>query len=100
MALTRFHQLFRLIIKILLPTKKFAMTNMSRIEFLTLCSGLTLASFAKPKRTRPPLSFSTLGCPDWSLDQIIHFASTHGYKGVEIRGVQREMDLPKSKHFA
>jgi sugar phosphate isomerase/epimerase len=46
------------------------------------------------------LSFSTLGCPDWSLDQVIDFAVRHSYKGVEIRGIKREMVLSKSPHFA
>jgi sugar phosphate isomerase/epimerase len=45
------------------------------------------------------MSFSTLGCPDWTLDQMIDFAAKHGYKGIEIRGIQRELDLTKSPHF-
>jgi len=31
------------------------------------------------------LSFSTLGCPDWSLDQIAKNAVALGYDGVELR---------------
>jgi sugar phosphate isomerase/epimerase len=31
------------------------------------------------------LSFSTLGCPDWSLEQIARNASAMGYQGVELR---------------
>jgi sugar phosphate isomerase/epimerase len=46
------------------------------------------------------LSFSTLGCPDWSFQQIIDFATAHGYKGIEIRGIQRELDLVKCNEFS
>ncbi len=31
------------------------------------------------------LSFTTLGCPDWSLDQIAANAKAYGYDGVELR---------------
>src|SRR3954469_13410699 len=31
------------------------------------------------------LSFSTLGCPDWSLEQIADQARALGYDGVELR---------------
>lgn len=41
------------------------------------------------------LAFSTLGCPKWSLDEIIRNAVTWGYQGVELRGLQDEMFLPK-----
>ena len=35
-------------------------------------------------------AFSTLGCPEWSYDEIISYAASHGYQGVEFRGVKRE----------
>ncbi|MCS7263748.1 MAG: sugar phosphate isomerase/epimerase [Armatimonadetes bacterium] len=41
------------------------------------------------------LAFSTLGCPNWSLDEIIKNALLWGYQGVELRGLQDEMFLPK-----
>ncbi len=47
----------------------------------------------------PLLSFSTLGCPDWPLDKILDVAVANNYSGIEIRGIQREMDLGKSPHF-
>ena len=47
----------------------------------------------------PLISFSTLGCPDWPLDKILEVAVANKYNGVEIRGIQREMDLTKSPHF-
>src|SRR5205085_12136425 len=54
-------------------------------------------ALVKPKL--PLLSFSTLGCPDWPLDRILDMGVANNYKGIEIRGIQREMDLSKSPHF-
>ena len=45
------------------------------------------------------LAFSTLGCPEWNLDQILAGARESGYEGVEWRGYQSEMDLPKAAIF-
>jgi sugar phosphate isomerase/epimerase len=45
------------------------------------------------------LAFSTLGCPAWSLDQIIAAATESGYEGVEWRGYQDEMELPRASIF-
>lgn len=53
--------------------------------------GLSSTGIKQP----PKLSFSTLACPDWSLEEIINFASIHKYKGIELRGVKRELDLTK-----
>jgi sugar phosphate isomerase/epimerase len=47
-----------------------------------------------------PLSFSTLGCPDWNFDQIVDFARDNQYKGIEVRGILREMDLTKVPEFS
>ena len=33
-----------------------------------------------------PVSFSTLGCPNWSIETIIAKASEYGYDGIEWRG--------------
>jgi len=41
------------------------------------------------------ISFSTLGCPDWSFEKILNEAERMGYDGIEIRGVENEMDLAK-----
>lgn len=41
------------------------------------------------------LSFSTLGCPDWSLREILAIASDLGYNGIEIRGIADEIYAPK-----
>lgn len=45
------------------------------------------------------LSFSTLGCPEWSFPDIIATARDLGFSGIEIRGVMREMFAPKMKVF-
>jgi sugar phosphate isomerase/epimerase len=78
--------------------------SLSRREFLTTSSVLLggllyLPAFAKTGYS-PKLSFSTLGCPDWNFDKITAFAAEHGYKGLEIRGIQRELDLVKSPVFS
>jgi sugar phosphate isomerase/epimerase len=54
-------------------------------------------SFKKDKQL---LSFSTLGCPDWSFQQIVDFAVKHKYDGLEIRGIKRELNLPKCPEFS
>ena len=47
----------------------------------------------------PQLSFSTLGCPKWTLRQILEFGVKNGYNGIEIRGILGEMDLTKREEF-
>lgn len=63
-------------------------------------AGLAFAttSFDNKKYT-PLLSFSTLGCPDWSLETILNAAVDNGYNGIELRGIQRQLDLTKSPEF-
>ncbi len=51
------------------------------------------------KKYRPLLSFSTLGCPDWSFEKIVAFAKANDYDGIELRGIQKEMDLTKATPF-
>jgi sugar phosphate isomerase/epimerase len=46
------------------------------------------------------LSFSTLGCPDWSFDEILLRARQYGYHGVAFRGIRRELDLTKVPEFS
>ena len=45
------------------------------------------------------LAFSTLACPDWSWDRILEEAFLLGYDGIEIRGINGEMYLPKATPF-
>lgn len=45
------------------------------------------------------LAFSTLGCPDWTLDQVIECAKENGYEAIEIRGIEGEMNIAKMEAF-
>ncbi len=53
-----------------------------------------------PGKNIPLLSFSTLGCPDWTFARILDFAAGHGYKGIELRGILRQLDLTKCPEFS
>ncbi len=47
-----------------------------------------------------PLAFSTLGCPDWSWEQIVSAATAYGYDAIELRGLQNHLeDLPDAPSF-
>ena len=39
------------------------------------------------------LAFSTLGCPNWELEQIAKAARSLGYDGIELRAVGGDLDL-------
>jgi len=76
----------------------------SRKQFLQnsailLAATMYSSTFASPKN-KPLLAFSTLGCPDWSFQQIVDFAAANGYSGLEIRGIKRQMDLTKCDEFS
>src|SRR6476660_7936872 len=58
------------------------------------------SAFGYDKKPEPLLAFSTLGCPDWSFQKITDFATQHGYKGIEVRGIRRQMDLPLCEEFS
>lgn len=79
------------------------MPTTSRKEFLKISAALLGTAVAGTSfdflKRKPLLSFSTLGCPDWNFEQITDFAVKHGYKGIEVRGIQREMFLPKCEIF-
>lgn len=47
----------------------------------------------------PLLSYSTLGCPQWPLAQILDFGAAKGYQGIEIRGILGELNLVKVPGF-
>lgn len=55
---------------------------------------------AAVERQGMKLATSTLGCPDWSMDQILTNVKALGYDGVELRGLGPDLDLTKSPHFA
>ncbi|MGC3946497.1 MAG: sugar phosphate isomerase/epimerase family protein [Chryseolinea sp.] len=74
----------------------------SRRDFLKTTiavAGAAAFGFAMKKKA-PKLSFSTLGCPKWTLQQIINTAATNGYEGVEFRGLEGELFLPKRPEFS
>jgi sugar phosphate isomerase/epimerase len=76
----------------LVSRKKFLLSGLSLV---TLPSLLSIK-----KETSLKLSFSTLGCPDWSFDKIIDFARDNQYSGIEVRGILRQMDLPLVPEFS
>ena len=47
----------------------------------------------------PPLAFSTLGCPDWTFEEIVEHGVDYGYDGVEIRLLRRELNLLARPEF-
>ncbi len=76
----------------------------SRREFLQTTSALITAAigtsaFSLTKRS-PRLSFSTLGCPDWTFNQIVDFAAHHNFNGIEVRGLLKQMDLTLCPEFS
>ncbi len=80
------------------------MEKYPRREFLQntaclLALPLTASAFDL-KKYKPLLSFSTLGCPDWPFEKIVNFAKENGYDGLEIRTIQRDLDLPKRAEFS
>lgn len=79
------------------------MPPFTRKEFLQtsalLFAGLMAGDAFASRKKDGLLSFSTLGCPDWTFPQIINFAVQHGYSGIELRGLQRQMDLTQCSEF-
>jgi sugar phosphate isomerase/epimerase len=75
------------------------MTN--RRQFLKQSTGLLgLSAFDFSKRTQPLLAFSTLGCPSWNFSQVLQNAAANQYSGIEIRGINGDLDLPKHPIFS
>ncbi|MBX2925654.1 MAG: sugar phosphate isomerase/epimerase [Chitinophagaceae bacterium] len=78
------------------------MKHFNRRQFLQAgLSFLPIAATANyfPEKIKPRLSFSTLGCPDWSFGEILDFAVAHDYQGIELRGIKRQMDLTQCPEF-
>lgn len=46
------------------------------------------------------ISFSTLGCPRWSLKEIMATAVDLGYQGIEVRGVGKDISVPSVPDFS
>ena len=79
----------------------------SRREFLHSSALTLLAGCARVPRTRPvlrpdrvPLGFSTLGCPQWSLSQILDFAREYDFAAIELRGLQDKIDITQHPDLA
>jgi sugar phosphate isomerase/epimerase len=77
------------------------MTRICRRAFLS-----TLAVAAAPailraqgRAARLPITFSTLGCPKWPWRRVLDEAARMGYAGIELRGIQMQMDLTKLPEF-
>jgi sugar phosphate isomerase/epimerase len=45
------------------------------------------------------LAFSTLGCPRWTLRQIVENAASMGFCGVELRGLSGDLDITTRPEF-
>src|SRR5215469_7569884 len=75
----------------------------TRRQFLKRSAGflaISLTANAFDFKKDLKLSFSTLGCPDWPFNKIVNFAVENNYSGIELRGIQRQMDLTKCKEFS
>lgn len=46
------------------------------------------------------LGITTLGCPTWTLDEILTRLPGWGYEGVELRGLGPDLDMTQSPHFS
>lgn len=45
------------------------------------------------------LAFSTLGCPQWNLIEVVQAARAYGYEAIELRALSGSLDLPKRPEF-
>lgn len=75
----------------------------NRRKFLTnvtLLSSAAVLGMSFKGKNHPLLSFSTLGCPDWDFTTIVDFAAKNKYNGIEIRGIQHQMDLTLCAAFS
>jgi sugar phosphate isomerase/epimerase len=95
----------RKIIKLREDPYPYAMTIYHRRNFIKQTAvAIAALGMAHPlaalARKNYKLSFSTLGCPKWSFKEIVAFAAKHHYQGIEIRGIQGELDLTKCPAFS
>jgi sugar phosphate isomerase/epimerase len=79
------------------------MTSITRRSFLSGVASAAVVSSAtlrgQSRRGKLPLAFSTLGCPKWPWSRIVEQAAQLGYSGIELRGIEAEMDLTKRPEF-
>ena len=70
-------------------------TRRSFLEGITAAAAAPAIVRAFQKKPRYPIAFSTLGCPGWSWKKVLAEAARLGYAGIELRGIEGEMDLTK-----
>jgi len=58
------------------------------------------SAFVRAQAPRLPIAFSTLGCPEWSWRTILDVAAREGFAALELRGIQKELDLPRRPEFS
>ncbi|MBX3255864.1 MAG: sugar phosphate isomerase/epimerase [Chitinophagaceae bacterium] len=73
--------------------RQFLQAGLSFVPFASAAGQLSIL------KNEPRLCFSTLGCPDWSFQQILDFAAANHYNGIEIRGIKRQLDLTQCPEF-
>jgi sugar phosphate isomerase/epimerase len=76
--------------------------NYSRRHFLQTSSLLLAGSFISSAFKYDHalnIAFSTLGCPDWPFEKIVTFAHEQNIRGIEVRGIMGQMDLPLCPEF-
>lgn len=56
--------------------------------------------FGTDNKMHLQLAFSTLGCPAWDWKKILDFAKDHGFAAIELRGIEKNLDLPTHPVFA
>jgi sugar phosphate isomerase/epimerase len=74
--------------------------SLNRRQFIASLAIAGVATRLGAARKSSQLAFSTLGCPKWSWQQILDFASAHGFGAVELRGLMGQLDLPSLPEFA
>src|SRR5256714_3657058 len=65
----------------------------TRRAFLETAAAILASPRSLRSAGRLPIGFSTLGWPAWTWKQILDFAQTHDFAAVELRGIQKNMDL-------
>src|SRR5262245_18248660 len=68
----------------------------ARSTKIALLYGLRITHYVSPTMK---LCFSTLGCPAWTLQQMVECASANGIGGIDFRGLQDEIDVTKLPLF-
>jgi sugar phosphate isomerase/epimerase len=73
------------------------MSIVSRRQVLgTLAASIAAPALLRARgRRRLPIAFSTLGCPGWPWKKVLAEADRLGYAGIELRGIEGDMDLTK-----